>query len=33
MKAFPQKLNALWEKYFAESPVNDIIPVLGTRSV
>ncbi|CAF4278884.1 unnamed protein product, partial [Rotaria sp. Silwood2] len=33
MKAFPKKFHALWNKYFAESPINEIAPVLGTRNV
>ncbi|CAF3714385.1 unnamed protein product, partial [Rotaria sordida] len=33
MKAFPLKFHTLWSKYFGESPINEIIPVLGTRNV
>ena len=33
MKKFPQKFHALWNKYFGESPINDITPILGTRNV
>ncbi|CAF1391920.1 unnamed protein product [Rotaria sordida] len=33
MRTFPQKFHALWNKYFGESPINDIIPILGTRNV
>ncbi|CAF3808428.1 unnamed protein product [Rotaria sp. Silwood1] len=33
MKTFPQKFHALWYKYFGESAINDITPVLGTRNV
>ncbi|CAF2747679.1 unnamed protein product [Rotaria sp. Silwood2] len=33
MKAFPKKFHALWNKYFAESPINEIASVLGTRNV
>ncbi|CAF4148735.1 unnamed protein product, partial [Rotaria sordida] len=33
MKAFPKKFHALWNKYFGESPINEITPVLGTRNV
>ncbi|CAF4074483.1 unnamed protein product [Adineta steineri] len=30
MKSFPQKFHQLWNKYFFESPINDITPMLGT---
>jgi hypothetical protein len=33
MRAFPKKFHILWNKYFGGSPINDIIPVLGTRNV
>ncbi|CAF4633461.1 unnamed protein product, partial [Rotaria sp. Silwood1] len=33
MKTFPAKFHALWDKYFIESPINEIKPVLGTRNV
>ncbi|CAF4658921.1 unnamed protein product [Rotaria socialis] len=33
MKTFPQKFHTLWNKYFIESPINEIKPVLGTRNV
>ncbi|CAF3841629.1 unnamed protein product [Rotaria sp. Silwood1] len=33
MRAFPGKFHVSWNKYFAESPINDIIPTLGTRNV
>ena len=33
MKSFPSKFHILWNKYFAESPINEIRPVLGTRNV
>jgi len=33
MRLFPSKFHALWQKYFMESPINDIVPVLGTRNV
>ncbi|CAF4664305.1 unnamed protein product, partial [Rotaria sp. Silwood2] len=33
MRAFPAKFHDLWNKYFGESPINDIIPTLGTRNV
>ncbi|CAF4776829.1 unnamed protein product, partial [Rotaria sp. Silwood2] len=32
MRIFPAKFHALWNKYFGESPINDIIPTLGTRN-
>ncbi|CAF5160019.1 unnamed protein product, partial [Rotaria sp. Silwood1] len=31
MKMFPSKFHALWNKYFGQSPINEIVPVLGTR--
>ncbi|CAF4943754.1 unnamed protein product [Rotaria sp. Silwood1] len=33
MRIFPGKFHVLWNKYFGESPINDIIPALGTRNV
>jgi hypothetical protein len=33
MRNFPSKFHALWDKYFNESPINEIRPVLGTRNV
>ncbi|CAF4751908.1 unnamed protein product [Rotaria sp. Silwood2] len=33
MKKFPKKFHILWYKYFGESPINEIIPVLGTCNV
>ncbi|CAF1166966.1 unnamed protein product [Rotaria sordida] len=33
MKTFPRKFHALWDKYFGESPINEVLPVLGTRNV
>ncbi|CAF1587464.1 unnamed protein product, partial [Rotaria magnacalcarata] len=33
MKAFPGKFHILWNKYFGESPNNEVVPVLGTRNV
>ena len=32
MKSFPRKFHELWTKYFGESPINEIVPVLGTRN-
>jgi hypothetical protein len=33
MKLFPVKFHNLWTKYFGESPINEITPILGTRNV
>lgn len=33
MRVFPVRFIALWKKYFSNSPVSDITPVLGTRNV
>ena len=33
MRRFPVHFHALWKKYFAHSPINDINPILGTRNV
>ena len=33
MKSFPKKFHTLWQKYFNESPIAEIIPILGTRNV
>lgn len=33
MRSFPRQFHELWDKYFSESPINEIIPVLGTRNV
>ncbi|CAF1301810.1 unnamed protein product [Rotaria sordida] len=33
MKTFPKKFHALWDKYFCESPINEVLPILGTRNV
>ncbi|CAF4843491.1 unnamed protein product, partial [Rotaria socialis] len=33
MKTFPFKFHILWNKYFGESPINELLPVLGTRNV
>ncbi|CAF3147175.1 unnamed protein product [Rotaria sp. Silwood2] len=33
MRTFPKKFHVLWQKYFGESPINDISPILGTRNV
>jgi hypothetical protein len=33
MRTFPEKFHTLWNKYFIESPINEIMPILGTRNV
>jgi hypothetical protein len=33
MKTFPGKFHILWNKYFGESPINEVVPILGTRNV
>ncbi|CAF3541517.1 unnamed protein product, partial [Rotaria sp. Silwood2] len=33
MKTFSVKFHTLWNKYFIESPINEIKPVLGTGNV
>ncbi|CAF2906535.1 unnamed protein product [Rotaria sp. Silwood2] len=33
MKAFSGKFHTLWNKYFRESPINEVRPILGTRNV
>ena len=33
MQALPGKFHQLWDKYFAESPIDEIQPILGTRNV
>ena len=33
MTTFPKKFHSLWNKYFSESSINDITPVLGTRNI
>ncbi len=32
MRPFPEKFHILWKKYFEESPINEVIPVLGIRT-
>ena len=32
MRTFPKRFHTLWNKYFSNSPINDIIPILGTRN-
>lgn len=33
MKTFPSKFHSLWQRYFNQSPINDLIPALGVRNV
>ncbi|CAF4037897.1 unnamed protein product [Rotaria sp. Silwood1] len=33
MRTFPHKFHSLSSKHFGESPINEIIPILGTRNV
>lgn len=33
MRTFPTVFHALWKKYFEESPINELVPVVGTRNV
>ena len=33
MKSFPNQFHKLWNECFGESPINEIVPVLGTRNV
>ncbi|CAF3035017.1 unnamed protein product, partial [Rotaria sp. Silwood2] len=33
IRTLPTKFHALWNEYFSESPINEIIPVIGTRNV
>ncbi|CAF4154274.1 unnamed protein product [Rotaria sp. Silwood2] len=32
MRTFPIRFHNLWKKYFSNSPINDIQPILGTRN-
>ena len=32
MRNFPRKFHELWNKYFGESAINEILSVLGTRN-
>ena len=32
MKSFPKQFHKMWNQYFGESPINEIVPVLGTRN-
>jgi hypothetical protein len=33
MRTFRNKFHTLWNKYFRESPINEVTPILGTRNV
>ena len=33
MKVFPRRFHELWQQYFGNSPIADVVPVLGTRNV
>ncbi|CAF1241404.1 unnamed protein product [Rotaria sordida] len=33
MRTYPKKFHALWNEYFGESPINEVLPVFGTRNV
>jgi hypothetical protein len=33
MRQFPNRFHALWNKYFGESPIADVIPILGIKNV
>lgn len=33
MRTFPIRFMTLWKKYFTNSPISDITPILGTRNV
>ena len=33
MRSFPRQFHMLWERYFGESPINGVTPILGTRNV
>ncbi|CAF4425200.1 unnamed protein product [Rotaria sp. Silwood2] len=33
METVPTNFHILWDKYFGNSPINEIIPILGTRNV
>ncbi|CAF1492784.1 unnamed protein product [Adineta steineri] len=33
MTTFPRKFHSLWNKYFKQSPINEVTPILGTRNV
>ncbi len=33
MQSFPIKFHRLWHKYFQQSPISELIPILGTENV
>jgi hypothetical protein len=33
MKTFPTEFHILWNRYFSESPINEVRPILGTRNM
>ena len=33
MRSFPRLFHTLWQKYFAQSPISHITPILGARNV
>ena len=33
MRTFPTRFHMLWNKYFSNSPINDLNPILGTRNL
>ena len=33
MRTFPRKFHTLWQKYFQDSPIDDLTPILGIRNV
>ena len=33
MRSFPRQFHTLWQKYFDQSPISQITPILGTRNV
>lgn len=32
MRTFPIRFHTVWNKYFSASPINDVIPILGTSN-
>ncbi len=33
MKNFPTLFHELWKKYFDQSPIADIVPILGNKNL
>ena len=33
MRSFPRRFHELWKRYFSNSPLTDVAPILGTRNV